>query len=328
MGTDHTLFTGSSLVFGLLAALIAVSPVDCLADETVQTELVEHEEKEGFLAVDSFLKAHGEFVSKAKRFTPLVELSTYYIPDAELESSEAEFDLFSYNLDALIPLPVGRDTFLLAGGHAGVRDYKVNTQSGFDDDRLYNMGFRFGGGHFVNDDLAIQGYWQPSIYSDFGGSPYSDDWKLWYGAGLAVYRTKENVFWKGGLVLTDALNTGVIPLFGVSWVFRPNWRLDILAPRLFEVSYQPNEEWDFQTGVRVDVEKYAIRQSRSGGELRRNVKVQDIRWYLGSIKKFSYGFSAFWRYGIAVRGKYDWGDEFVGRMEPSFFIRGGIGWNF
>ncbi|GAH12431.1 unnamed protein product, partial [marine sediment metagenome] len=69
-------------------------------------------------------------------------------------------------------------------------------------------------------------------------------------------------------------------------------------------------------------------QSFADGARERNVRIQDIRWYFGSIRNFGCGFSAFWRYGVAMGGDYDWGENYDNSMDPSFFMRGGIGWSF
>jgi hypothetical protein len=278
--------------------------------------------------IEEFLAAHGDFGRTAKRLTPDIELSSYYIPEAEFDGDDEVVDIFRYELDALIPLPVTRDSFLLFGGHAGTRALKIDSDSGFEDENLYNIGLRLGGGTFVNDDLAIQGYWQPSIYSDLGGPPYSDDWKLWYGAGLAVYRQSDTFFWKGGFLLSDALNSGVIPLAGFSWLFSPGWRIDILAPRQFEVSHSWDQTWDLATGIRVDAEEYTIRQSNPRFERTEDIRLRDVRWYVGVLHKWDSGLSLFGRAGIAAGGKYDWHEHFEGDMESAPFVNLGIGWHF
>lgn len=303
------------------------------AEETAGTPLPERVEQdptpEGSPAAVDFIKAHGNFKTKAERPAPTFELSSYYLPGASLDGPEGRFDELNYQAEALLALPLTRDNFLLLGGQSAVRDYKFDNRSGLDDERLYNFSLRLGAGYFFSEDFLLQFCLEPSIYSDLGGPPYSDDWKLWYSSGIAVYRASEDFFWKLGFKITDGVDWGIIPLGGFAWSFAHNWKLDVLAPLLIDLSYQPTESWDLHTAIELDVEEYTIRQSSEGEEFRqKNIKIQDLRWYLGSVRKFDHGISAFWRYGVAFGGNYDWGSRYENSMDPALFIQGGLGWSF
>ena len=160
-------------------AFIALLTSRFAAPASAQQEPAPETSPETGTAKDRFLRAHGDFADKARRFTPMIELSALTMPDAELHKEPGEFDLRYFKLDALIPIPLDRDTFLLAGAHFGARDYDFSGVTGAEDDVLYNAGLRLGAGHFIHDDLVVQGYWQPSLYSDLDGTLNSDDWKLW-----------------------------------------------------------------------------------------------------------------------------------------------------
>ena len=249
-------------------------------------------------ATKEFLAAHGDFAARAKRFGPLIEARLMYAPEIELDEDPGEFDLLQHNVEATLPIPLSRDEFAIVGGSWGARSYKFDAATGLDDETLYNASLRLGYGVYLNDDFVVQGYWEPSILSDFDGGPDGDDWFLWYGTGLAVYRVSDTFFWKGGLRLSDALNTTVLPIAGFSWLFAPEWRLDILAPRDFEVSYSPNEEWIFHGGLQVEAEKYHFRQDFADGAKTRNAKIKDYRLFIGTIYRFAENWSCSLNTGV------------------------------
>lgn len=283
-------------------------------------------------ARELFLEAHGDFLQKFRRFLPMIELSTLYMGKGSLNNESGEFQLLYYKLDALAPIPLNRDTFLVVGAHAGARDYDFKDVTGADDDVLYNAGLRLGVGHFFNDDLVAQAYWQPSLYSDLDGTLNSRDWKLWYGVALATYRVRDDLFLKAGVALTDAFDTGAVPVGGVSWLFHPEWRLDILLPRSAEVSWSPVRALSLQAGVEMEPEEFHIRFRTPQGEGETDVHVRDLRAYLGALYRFTDNLSAFVKAGTPVGGKYEWrdgsGQKYDGRLEPAFFVQGGLGWSF
>jgi hypothetical protein len=201
------------------------------------------------------------------------------------------------------------------------------------DETLYNAGLRLGAGHFFHDDLVGQFYWQPSLYSDLDGTLTSRDWKLWYGAALLTYRLESNLFLKGGVLVHDAADTGAIPLLGVSWIFHPAWRLDVLLPRtLLEVSWGPIRALSLQVGAEIEPEEFHVRYPTIAGEAEADIHVQDIRAYVGALYRLTDNFSIFAKIGSTVAGHYEWRDrtgrEYDGTLEPGLFIQGGLGVTF
>ena len=278
-----------------------------------------------------FLAAHGDFAEKARRFTPMIELSALHLPEGKVHKEPGEFELTYYKLDALIPIPMGRDTFLLAGAHFGARDYQFSGVSGAEDDVLYNAGLRLGAGHFIHDDFVVQAYWQPSLYSDLDETLNSDDWKLWYGAALATYRCRDNLFLKVGVLFTDAQDTGAIPLAGVCWTFHPQWRLDILLPRHAEVSWSLSWPLNLHVGLESESEEFHVRTRTPQGTQETDIHVQDIRAYLGASYRFTDQLSTFAKVGSTVAGHYEWRDggaKYDGTLELAFFVQMGLGLTF
>jgi hypothetical protein len=314
-----------------LLACIALSAAGFAAPASAQSEAAPDTSPETGTATDRFLRAHGDFAEKARRFVPMLELSALYMPDAELHGEPGEFDLRYLKLDSLFPIPLDRDTFLLAGAHLGARDYDFSGVSGAEDDVLYNAGLKLGAGHFIHDDLVAQGYWQPSLYSDLDGTLNSDDWKLWYGAALATYRCREDLFLKAGFILTDAIDTGAIPLVGAAWIFDPEWRLDLLLPRHAELSWSPSPVLNLHVGFESEPEEFHVRTSTAAGDAQTDVHVQDIRVYLGAAHRLSDALSIFAKVGSTVAGHYEWRDgdaTYDGHLEPALFVQVGFGVTF
>jgi hypothetical protein len=263
----------------------------------------------------------------------MLEVSGLYMPTGELRGEPGHFELQHYKFEGLVPMPVSRDTFLLFGGHAGARIYDFSSHvEGADDDILYNAGLRLGAGRFVNDDFVLQGYWQPSLYSDLDGTLNSRDWKLWYGTGLAVYRARADLFLKGGFILTDSVDTGAVPAAGVSWLIAPGWRFDLLVPRNLELSYAPHASWNLHAGIEFETEEFHLRGPPEEGKRERDVHVRDLRAYLGALYRLGRHASLFARVGSTIGAYYDWSTsgkpDYDGTLEPGIFFQAGAGWSF
>lgn len=282
---------------------------------------------------DRFLAAHGEFVRAARRQAPAIELSALHVPEGEVRHEPGDFELAHFKLDATVPIPVARDTFLLAGAHAGARDYEFSRDVvGAADEVLYNAGLRIGVGHFFAEDLVVQGYWQPSLYSDLDGSLDNKDLKLWYGTVLAVKRTSPDWFWKGGLLFTDAADSGVVALLGFAWVISPRVRLDVLAPRNAEISFEPTPEWNLHAGLETESEEFHVRSSGATGSVERDIHVQDLRAFVGALYRLEQHVSVFAKVGTNVAGHYDWSyqpePDYDGTLAPGWYAQVGLGWSF
>jgi hypothetical protein len=158
------------------------------------------------------------------------------------------------------------------------------------------------------------------------------DLKLWYGAVLAVKRQSPDWFWKGGLLFTDAVDTGVVPLAGFSWIVGPRVRVDVLAPRNAEVSFEPHPAWNFQLGLELDSEEFHVRSTRATGSIERDIHVQDLRAFAGVLHRLGDHLSVSARIGASIAGHYDWSyqpePDYDGTLERRFFAQLGLGWHF
>jgi hypothetical protein len=281
--------------------------------------------------IEEFREAHEDFVLSA-RSRPPVWVEGMLISDAELDGEPGSFDMTDVRLDAAAPLPLGRDHFLVVGAAASRRDYDFDGAPVADDTLSY-YGLRLGYGRFLNDDFVVQGYWQPSVYSDFDGTLNSRDWRLWYGDVLAVWRTRPNLFWKLGVRVNDALDTGVIPLLGLVWHFTDEWAIETLLPRDAMIVYRPDEDWRFAAGLANQSEEYHLRGPSSLGEPEQDVHVQESTLFIGAERKWGQHLSTFMRAGTTIKGDYDWGygggfPEYEGELEPSTMLMLGVGYWF
>lgn len=316
------------LLVGLLVTQVVVG---CIGPAAARPESVDSRPGRQSGVIEVFKEAHGEFGSRATSLAPIQIYGTY-LHEADLNQEPGEFDLRQLTLDATVPVPVSRDSFYIVGALAGVRSYDFEGVSVADDD-LHRYGIRLGGGHFVNDDLVIQGYWQPSIFSDLGRSLHSEDYRLWYGTGLAVYRSSRDWFWKVGFILTDAVDTTVLPLLGFTWHATPEWQVEVLFPRDATLVWRPSNTWTFSAGIRSESNEYHLHGPAALGKPEHDVHVQEFYLGLGAEMHHSESVSTFVRAGVPVGGYYDWSydigaPDYDGTLTPSPFVTVGLGWRF
>lgn len=282
--------------------------------------------------IDRFLDAHGEFIDGAVRQAP-VRLYGTWMPEASIHSEPGEFSLLQWTLDATIPIPTSRDSFLITGAIAGQRHYQFDGVQTVGDETLSRYGVRLGFGHFFDDDLVVQGYWQPTLYSDLDGTLHNEDWKLWYGRGLAVWRARPGLYWKLGVALTDAVDTGALPLAGVAWTISEKWRFDALLPRDISLSYLATESLDLSVGIANESNEYNLRGPAALGSPRHSVHVQEWYAFLSAEYRMSESLSMFARAGTSLAGHYEFGygngmPDYDGTLEPSPFLTLGFGLRF
>src|SRR5688572_16634497 len=92
-------------------AFVALLLTSCLtAPVSAQQQPDQGTASETGTAKARFLAAHGDFAEKARRFTPMIELSALHLPEGKVHKEPGEFELTHYKLEALIPIPMGRDT--------------------------------------------------------------------------------------------------------------------------------------------------------------------------------------------------------------------------
>lgn len=283
-------------------------------------------------AVQQFLDAHGDFARRAVP-DPAIQLSASFMPSAQIQSEPGHFDALQGALDATVPLPLDRDSFLILGVEAGVIDVEFDNVQTVADETLYRLGPRLGYGKYLDDDFVVQAYWQPSIYSDLDGTLKSEDYRLWYGTALAVYRQSDDLFWKVGFRLTDAVDSGVIPLGGATWHFAPDWRLEVLLPRNADVRFTVDDHWTVSGGFKLRADEYHIRGPVALGKPEHDVHVQEIVGFVASEYRLTDNLSTQMTVGTTVAGHWDWSyggglPKYDGTLEPGLFLEWGVGWRF
>jgi hypothetical protein len=296
--------------------------------------------KAGFLAllggctspdtIERFKAKHGDFVRSAT-YLPPVSLVGSLLPEAEIDTEPGEIEFDQVALDALVPIPQGDDDFLIVGALAGVRAVEFDGVPVLADDDLHRYGVRVGYGRFIDDDFLVQGYWQPSVYSDLDGTARSDDYRLYYGTLLAVCRSSPEWFWKVGVNANDAVDTGVIPLAGFAWHFHERWSLQMLVPRDITLVHA-NDPWILTTGFLLESDEYHVRSPDSLG-LEHDIHVQELYAHLTVERSLLHNVGLLLRGGTVVGGDWDWGygsgtPKLSGGIEPDAFVAAGITYRF
>jgi hypothetical protein len=277
-------------------------------------------------AVDEFRAAHGEFGKRATAMAPVSVIGTW-LPEGTIHKEPGSFDLTQVTLDATLPIPRSRDEFFVAGILAAARRYDFDDVPVLADDTLHRVGVRLGYGAFVNDDLMLQGFWQPSIYSDLGGTLRSEDYRLTYGTFLGVYRSSPDWFWKFGVVGTDAVDTGALPLAGFTWHLDPHWSVQVLLPRDISLVWA-DAGWQVWGGFLLESDEYHVRSPRALG-LEDDVHVQELFAHVTVERQLAGGLSLLVRGGSTLAGNYDYGygngtDDLTGTLEPTWFVAAGL----
>ena len=280
--------------------------------------------------VERFRTKHGEFAARATAL-PLVSLIGTSLPEGRIHKEPGDLSFTQGLLDATVLLPQDDDGFLVVGVLAGVRDVDFEDVPVLADEQLHRYGVRIGYGRFVDDDLLVQGYWQPSVYSDLDGALNSDDYRLYYGTLLAVYRASPAWFWKVGLNGNDAVDTCVIPLGGFAWHFAERWSVQVLVPRDANLVFADGP-WRAWTGFMLESDEYHIRSPDSLG-LEHDVHVQELYAHLTVERSVTENIGFLIRGGSTIGGDWDWsyGDgsaALTGELETDMFVAAGITYRF
>lgn len=280
-----------------------------------------------------YMDAHGDFTSKMGRFQPMISGSLTWLPGASLVGKSGEFDQGWVQADAKIPFITGTDTSLTAGAYFDARRFEVDRSfRSVPDETVYAAGIHFGASHFAEDDLLLSALISPGVYSDWDGTLHRRDWQF-NGNALATYRTSDDVFLKGGVMWSqDFKDVGAFPLLGVSWLFHPRWRLDVLLPKKVEVSWNPSPAIILHTGVDLEGNRYRVRGPLSSGKPTDDLWAQEITLTAGGIYRFSDNISLFSRVGGAMAGDYKFtntlGQRVGGSLDPTFLVEVGFGIDF
>lgn len=280
--------------------------------------------------IERFRANHENFRARATSLPP-VSLTGSWLPEGTIHNEAGDLAFTQVVLDATVPLPRDEDSFWIVGALAGLRDVDFDDVPVLADEELHRYGVRLGYGRFVNDDLLVQGYWQPSIYSDLDGTLNSDDYRPYYGTLLAVYRASPTWFWKAGITSNDAVDTVVIPLGGFAWHFAERWSVQVLVPRDANLVYQ-SSPWIVSTGFLLESDKYHVRSPEVLG-LDDDVRVQELYAHLTVERGLSRNLAFLIRGGSTVAGHWDWGygsgtQRLDGTIEPDAFLAAGIHYRF
>jgi hypothetical protein len=142
----------------------------------------------------------------------------------------------------------------------------------------------------------------------------------------------ENLFFKGGGILSeDFADVDAFPVAGLSWIFHPRWRFDLLVPKSIEFSWNPTPAIILHAGVDLEGNRYRVRAPLAAGKTATDLHAQEISLSGGAIYRFNDYFSIFARSGTTIAGDYKFtpfGGGQNGTMEATFLIEGGIGIDF
>ena len=326
----------SRFTFLSMAAAIALSamPLTARANEAEESTFASYPRPE--VADDvtrQFRAAHGDFLAGSRRFAPMIEIRAQTATGARARTDGGEVGHSASTFDAMVPMPLSKDSTLIAGVFERSRGYRDARTDDANGDTMFGTGFRVGFGTFVTEDLLVQALWQPAVYSDLDGNVGKDDWYLKNGMALATYRVDDRVYLKGGLAMMQSFeDTSVVPILGASWLFAEDWRLDVLLPRTIEVSYAPAAPWILHGGFEMEAEEYRMRSDALDIAGASTGKAHDHRLFIGGIFRATKSVSISLKAGVIAGGTYEWRDaagaEAEDKLERGVFGSFGVGWTF
>ena len=124
----------------------------------------------------------------------------------------------------------------------------------------------------------------------------------------------------------------VYPLIGLSSIFAPQWRVDVLLPRKAELSFLPDTATTVFLGIRLDGDEFRVRTSAMAGKQAFDLQVQELSIYVGAVRRFTDNISAFARLGSVVAGDHKFKQPTLspveGQIDPTFMFEVGFGWDF
>jgi hypothetical protein len=292
------------------------------------------QEVRDYSANSLFLERHAGFMQRMNRYEPRVFASFMALPDAEVKGEPGSFDLAQLRARGDFRFAVDPNSYLSAGGEFRLREYEFSPAvRGATDETLYQVGARLGAGYFVNDDLLLEGMFRPGVYTDFDGTLTGQDWK-WLGSAQGTYRHSEDLFFRAGLAVSeDFKDVNLIPLAGLSWLFLPQWRLDIALPHKIEVSWSTHgATTTVYGGIYLEGDEWRVRNVTNLGKRRFDVQTQEIKVGGGAVHRLTDNLSVFGDAGVIVAGDYHFrdglGQRYDGSLDPSFQFTVGVGLDF
>lgn len=310
--------------------------------------------QDGDYSPDSlYQRLHGEFIRTAFGYRPNLQFRYRYLSETDIDNDPNEFELNQYDANANFNVVLDPDVFLILGGRFQAFDYDFSGPTPqLTDETLYEVSGKIGAGWFVNDDLLIQGYYQPGWYSDLDGSLNSDDFQN-FGRVLATYRFSDSFYAHAGLEVTAVFeDVPVYPLLGLTAILSEEWRLDILAPREAVIRYSPSPEWSFGAGLELDGNEFSYRSAARPGtgetfpSRQLDINTQEFRLFVDARYRATEQLSFYGRFGSVLAGDYNYrtargvvpGDapgmptgsfnNFSGTTNPNLLFEVGVGFDF
>jgi hypothetical protein len=283
-------------------------------------------------AVDEFVAAHGEYYSRSI-LHPLVDLGFAYGPDGGIDGNPLAAKVSGLALDAILTPPLDRDSFLIVGGLAEVRQFRFDGVPAVADETLYGFALRLGYGTFLGEDLSVQAFWEPSLYSDLDGTLNADDYQLGNGVVLAYLRQNADLFFKFGVASTEASDAGFAPVVGAVWHIDEHWILDVLLPVTIDLHLRPNKRWDLTVGAHLRANRYHVRAPAGVGGFENDIELSEIVGFVAARRRLSTHISTELELGSIIGGSYELGygngrPDQGGTLQPSLFARWQVSWGF
>ena len=279
-----------------------------------------------------FHEEHGDFIAKRDRYRPDFVAEFRGIPNGSISGDRGDYDQLRLRAHGAADIVVDPDSFIRVGGKFGARDYDFSPDFGAEDVTLYEAGLKFGYGRFVSEDLLFEIDFMPGVYSDFGGTLKSDDWRF-FGDAKVTFEYHEDLYLVGGVEANQVFkDVPIYPIAGVGWRFAPQWRFDMLLPRMVELSFAPTDSSSLFAGVEVDGDEYFTRTSVQFGKNGFDFRTQEIDVYFGGQQRFTDNLSGYAKIGVVVGGHNEIrrpnGSTIGGQHEAALLFEVGAGWDF
>lgn len=283
-----------------------------------------------------FQQAHGDFMLKRERYDPMVELGGRFMPNAKIKGEDGQFDLTGFFGDIDLPFMVGPDGYVLLGAYGEQRRYQTDGLANFGDETVYGIGGKFGFGMFFGNDFLLEATVMPGVFSDLDGTLMHKDFDFPTKV-LGTIRTADNFFLKLGVRYNEIYrDANILPYVGFSALLGDNFRIDLLAPEYFELSFWPSPAFGISLGTQVMGAQYRVRTSEAAGSTQADIQVQEIIAYGGLTWRFSDYVSLAGRAGMTVAGDYYLRDGSTGvgdriregTLEPALFAEITFGIDF
>ncbi len=280
-----------------------------------------------------FHQLHGQFLREEDRFRPALNFALFWQENAEVKGEPGEIELLRWKVDGSWRSPVDPDQFVIVEPRFQGSKYKFRgTQLNNADETLYDLELGLGFGKFFSEDLLVEAVLTPGVHSDLDGTLHHEDWRL-FGRILATWRGQERLYWKLGVEASEVFkDVPVYPVLGLGWLFHEQWRLDAELPRRAELTWLASEATHVYASVRLDGDRYNIRQGFGNAERTYLVRTQELNAAVGLLHRINDRLSLFGEVGGTLGGKFDFedvaGNAMYGTREGAVFVQFGFGIDF